>query len=321
MAVLLKDAVKPTLMQTLEHTPVFVHAGPFANIAHGNNSIIADKLALKLADYVVTESGFGADCGMEKFMDIKCRVSGLKPDCVVIVCSIRALKMHSGKFRVVPGKALGKDLTDENVAVVKEGAANLAKQIENAKLFGVPVVVAVNRFTTDSDKEVATVREIAMAAGADDIATSNVWAEGGPGGVELAEKVVKACDRPKDFKFLYETDWPIKKKIETIATKIYGAGRVEYSPLAEEKIATFTKWGHANTPICMAKTHLSLSHDPNLKGRPQGFTLPIRDVRISAGAGFLYPLCGEMRTMPGLPSVPAGTRVDIEEDDKVVGLF
>jgi len=321
MTVLLRDAIKPTLMQTLEHTPVFVHAGPFANIAHGNSSIIADRIALRLADYVVTESGFGADCGMEKFMDIKCRYSGLKPDCVVIVSSIRALKMHSGKFRVVPGKPLSKDLVAENITALKEGSCNLVKHIENAKLFGIPVVVAVNRFTTDTDKEIETLKEIAMKAGADDVAMSDVWAKGGEGGIDLAEKVVRNCEKKHDFRFLYPDDWSVKQKIETIATKIYGAANVQYAPLAEEKIETYTRWGYAKLPICMAKTHLSLSHDPNLKGRPQGYALPIRDVRLSAGAGFLYPLCGEMRTMPGLPTVPAGTKVDIDADGKVVGLF
>lgn len=321
MAVLMRDAVKPTLMQTIEHTPVFVHAGPFANIAHGNSSIIADRIALKLADYVVTESGFGADCGMEKFMDIKCRYSGLKPDCVVIVCTVRALKMHSGKFRVVPGRPLDKGLIAENISALKEGSCNLVKHIENAKLFGIPVVVAVNRFTTDTDKEIETLKEIAMKAGADDVAMSDVWAKGGEGGIELAEKVVKNCEKKHDFKLLYPDNLSIKQKIETIATKIYGAGKVEYAGLAEEKIETYTKWGFGHLPICMAKTHLSLSHDPNLKGRPTGFTLPIRDIRLSAGAGFLYPLCGEMRTMPGLPSVPAGTKVDIDSEGKVVGLF
>ncbi|MBN1446044.1 MAG: formate--tetrahydrofolate ligase [Candidatus Omnitrophica bacterium] len=321
MAVLMKDAVKPTLMQTLEHTPVFVHAGPFANIAHGNSSIIADKIALKLADYVVTESGFGADCGMEKFMNIKCRYSGLKPDCVVIVCTVRALKMHSGKFRVVPGRPLDKGLIAENISALKEGSCNLVKHIENAKLFGIPVVVAVNRFTTDTDKEIDTLKEIAMNAGADDVAMSDVWAKGGEGGIELADKVVKNCERKHDFKLLYPDGWSLKQKIESIATKVYGAGKVEYAGLAEEKISTYTKWGFEHLPICMAKTHLSLSHDPNLKGRPDGFTLPVRDIRLSAGAGFLYPLCGEMRTMPGLPSVPAGTKVDIDSEGKVVGLF
>jgi len=321
MTVLMKDAIKPNLMQTLEHTPVFVHAGPFANIAHGNSSIIADMIGIKLSEYLVTESGFGADCGMEKFMNIKCRMSGLRPDCVVIVCSIRALKMHSGKFKVVPGKPLDKGLIEENVSAVKEGSCNLIKHIENAKLFGIPVVVAINKFTTDTKKEIDVVKEIAIENGADDVAISEVWAKGGEGGIELAEKVIKACDKKKNFQFLYSDNEPIKKKIEIIATKVYGAGRVDYAPLAEEKIALYTKWGFGNLPICMAKTHLSLSHDPNLKGRPTGFTLPVRDIRISAGAGFLYPLCGEMRTMPGLPTEPAGTKVDIDENGKIVGLF
>ncbi len=321
MTVLLKDAIKPTLMQTLEHTPVFVHTGPFGNIAHGNSSIIADRIALRFADYVVTESGFGTDCGMEKFMDIKCRYSGLKPDCVVIVCSIRALKMHSGRFRVVPGRTLSKDIIAENVPALKEGSCNLAKHIENVKLFGVPVVVAINRFTTDTEKEIEVLKEIAMNVGADDVAISEVWARGGEGGIDLAEKVVKNCEKKNNFRLLYPDEWFVKQKIETIATKVYGAARVEYAPLAEEKIATFTKWGFGKLPICMAKTHLSLSHDPNLKGRPKDFTLPIMDVRLSAGAGFLYPLCGEMRTMPGLPTVPAGTKVDIDADGKIVGLF
>ncbi|HOK57074.1 MAG TPA: formate--tetrahydrofolate ligase [bacterium] len=321
MTVLLKDTIKPTLMQTLEHTPVFVHAGPFANIAHGNSSIIADLIAIKLAEFVVTESGFGADCGMEKFMNIKCRYSGLKPDCVVIVCSIRALKAHSGKFKVVPGKPLDKGLVEENITALVEGASNLKKQIENAKIFGIPCVVAVNKFITDTEKEIEKVKELAIEFGADDVGVSEVWEKGGEGGIELAEKVIKASEKEKNFQFLYPLDIPIKKKIETIATKIYGAEKVEYSLLAEEKIKLYTKWGFENLPICMAKTHLSLSHDPNLKGAPKGFTLPIRDIRISAGAGFLYPLCGEMRTMPGLPSEPAGTKVDIDEEGKIVGLF
>lgn len=321
MTVLLKDAIKPNLMQTLEHTPVFVHAGPFANIAHGNSSIIADLIAIKLADYVVTESGFGADCGMEKFMNIKCRYSGLKPDCVVLVCSIRALKMHSGKFKVVPGKPLDKGLVEENIPALVQGASNLKKQIENAKLFGIPCVVAINKFQTDTEREIEKIKELALEFGADDVAVSEVWEKGGEGGLELAEKVIKACDKEKNFQFLYPLDLPIKEKIEIIAKKIYGAEKVEYSSLAEEKIKLYTKWGFQNLPICMAKTHLSLSHDPNLKGAPKGFTLPIRDIRISAGAGFLYPLCGEMRTMPGLPSEPAGTKVDINEKGQIVGLF
>lgn len=321
MAVLLKDAIKPTLMQTIEHTPVFVHAGPFANIAHGNSSIIADKIALKLADYVVTESGFGADCGMEKFMNIKCRYSKLKPDCVVIVSTVRAIKMHSGRFKVVAGRPLDKGLREEDIPALKEGSCNLVKHIENAKLFGLPVVVAINKFTSDTEKEIETLKDIALDAGADDAAVSNVWEKGGEGGIDLAEKVVRNCEKQNNFEFLYPDGWPIRKKIETIAAKVYGAGKVEYSALAEKKINTYTKWGFAGLPICMAKTHLSLSHDPALKGRPKGFTLPVRDIRLSAGAGFLYPLCGEMRTMPGLPSVPAGTMVDIDEKGNIVGLF
>ncbi len=321
MAVLMKDTVKPTLMQTLEHTPVFVHAGPFANIAHGNSSIISDRIALKLAEYVVTESGFGADCGMEKFMDIKCRYSGLKPDCVVIVATVRALKMHSGKFRVVPGKPLSKGLVEENITALKEGSCNLAKHIENAKLFGIPVVVAINRFHTDTEKEIEVLKETALNSGADDVSVSEVWEKGGEGGIDLAEKVVENCGKKKNFRFLYPDDWEIKKKIETIALKVYGASRVEYSAIAEEKIKTYTGWGFGHLPLCMAKTHLSLSHDPSLKGRPQGFTLPVRDVRISAGAGFLYPLCGDMRTMPGLPAVPAGTLIDIDKEGNITGLF
>jgi len=321
MAVLLKDAIKPTLMQTLEHTPCFVHAGPFANIAHGNNSIIADRIALKLNDYVVTESGFGADCGAEKFFNIKCRVSGLVPNAVVVVCSVRALKMHSGDFRVVAGKPLSDDITRENPDAVERGSCNLEKQIENMRLFGVPVVVAINKFTTDTKKEIEVIRKKAIDAGAEDAVLSEVWAKGGEGGTELAKAVDKVTKKPSNFKFLYPLDVPIKEKIEKIAIEIYGAARVEYLAEAEKKIALYTKLGYDKLPICMAKTHLSLSHDPLLKGRPTGFTLPVRDVRASIGAGFLYPLCGEMRTMPGLPSEPAGNKIDLDENGKVVGLF
>ncbi|MBI4759223.1 MAG: formate--tetrahydrofolate ligase [Chloroflexi bacterium] len=321
MTVVMKDAIKPNLLQTLEHTPVFVHAGPFANIAHGNNSILADQIALKLADYLVTESGFGADCGMEKFMDIKCRCSGLVPNCVVIVASIRALKMHGGLAKVVAGKPLAEVLKQENLPAVEKGCENLEKQIENALFFGVPVVVAVNRFTWDTDKEIALVQRKAKEAGAEGAYVSEVWAYGGKGGVELAEAVVKACEKTSTFNFLYPLDAPIKEKIETIATKIYGADGVDYLPAAEDKIKLYTRWGFDRLPINMAKTHLSLSHDQNLKGRPRGFRVPIRDVRASVGAGFLYPLCGEMRTMPGLPSVPAFTYVDIDDQGRTVGLF
>lgn len=321
MAVLLKDAIKPTLLQTLEHTPCLVHAGPFANIAHGNSSIIADRIALKLCDYVVTESGFGADCGAEKFFDIKCRMSGLKPDAVVMVATIRALKMHSGRFKVVAGKPLEKELTSEHIDSVIEGSANLKKHIENVKGFGVPVVVVVNRFTTDTDREINAVKKIAKECGAFDAVVSDLWKRGSIGGRDLAKAVIRAADQPSKFRFLYPLQASIKEKIETIAKKIYGAKDVSYSDLAEEKIQKYTKAGYGKLPICMAKTHLSLSHDPKLKGAPTGFTLPIRDIRASVGAGFLYPLCGEMRTMPGLPSIPAGTKIDLLPNGKITGLF
>ena len=322
MTVLLRDAIKPNLLQTVEHTPCFVHAGPFANIAHGNSSIIADLMAIKLGEYVVTESGFGADMGAEKFMDIKCRYSGLKPDAVVIVCTVRALKMHGGGFEFIPGQPVNKELMEKpNIEAVVKGCSNLEKMIENMKLFGLQVVVAVNNFDSDTSEEIEAIRERAKAAGAEDAVVSKVWLKGGEGGVELAEAVVKAAEKPSKFEFLYPLDWPIKKKIETIATKIYGADGVDYLPLAEKKIELYTRQGFDKLPICMAKTHLSLSHDPNLKNRPKGFRVPIRDVRASVGAGFLYPLLGEMRTMPGLPKVPAGTKVDIDEDGNIVGLF
>jgi len=321
MAVLLKDAIRPNLLQTLDNTPCFVHAGPFANIAHGNSSIIADEIALKLSKYVVTESGFGADCGAEKFFNIKCRISGLKPDCVVLVATIRALKMHSGRFTVVAGKPLDRALLKEDLPALEEGCVNLEKQIENMKLFGVPVVVAINKFSADTKKEIELVRKKAISAGAEDAVLSEVWVHGSKGGENLARAVVKACHRKANFKFLYPLNWPIKKKIETIAKKIYGAGSVKYAPTAEKKIALYTKFGYDKLPLCMAKTHLSLSHDPKLKGRPKGFTLPIRDVRASVGAGFLYPLCGTMRTMPGLPTHPAGEKVDLDKNGNVVGLF
>jgi len=321
MAVLLRDAIKPTLLQTTENTPVFVHAGPFANIAHGNSSIIADLIGLKLADCVVTESGFGADMGMEKFMNIKCRYSGLVPDAVVMVCTVRALKMHSGRYRVVAGRPLDPGLTREDLEAVEDGCANLDKQIENARLFGVPVVVAINHFPTDTEAEIELVRQRSLAAGAEGAYVSEVWAKGGAGAEELARAVLKAAERPTQFRFLYELDRPIKDKIEIIATRIYGADGVDYLPAAEQQIKTYTDLGYANLPICMAKTHLSLSHDPALKGRPRGFRVPAREVRASMGAGFLYPLLGEMRTMPGLPSAPNTWKIDLDDDGNVVGLF
>ena len=321
MAVLMKDALMPNLMQTLENTPAFVHAGPFANIAHGNSSIVADEIGIKMGDYLVTESGFGADIGAEKFMDIKCRYSGLKPDVAVVVCTIRALKMHSGDFTVVAGRPLDPGLLEENVDAVARGCVNLEKHIENMKLFGIPVVVAINAFPSDTKAEEEVVAEKSKAAGAFRVAKYDGWANGGAGSEELAYAVVEAADQPSDFKFLYPLDISIKEKIETIATKIYGAGSVSYTAIADKQIAQFAKAGFDKLPICMAKTHLSLSHDPALKGRPTGFDFPIREVRASVGAGFLYPLCGEMRTMPGLPTTPVGEKVDIDEEGKVVGLF
>ena len=322
MAVLLKDAIKPNLLQTIEHTPVFVHAGPFANIAHGNNSILADLIASKLGDYVVTESGFGADLGAEKFMDIKCRYSGLRPSVAVIVATVRALKMHGGGFEFIPGKGVDKaKMEAKNVEAVKKGCENLAKMIENVKFFGIPAIVSINTFNSDFPEEIETIKEMAISSGADDCVVSEAWAKGSEGAIELANAVVKASQKPSEFKFLYPLEASIKEKIETIATKIYGADGVDYLPKAEEKIELYTKQGFDKLPICMAKTHLSLSHDPNLKGRPRGFRVPIRDVKASIGAGFLYPLLGEMRTMPGLPKVPAGTKVDLDENGNIVGLF
>ncbi len=322
MAVLMKDAILPTLMQTLEHTPVFVHAGPFANIAHGNSSIIADQMALRLADYVVTESGFGADCGCEKFMNIKCRYSGLKPDAVIMTLTVRALKMHGGAFTVVPGKPMDPAVVAApNDEALLKGCENLQQHLAAVRLHGVPVVVAVNRFATDSEHELDLVKKQALAHGAEAAVTMEVHSRGGEGGRELAEAVVAAAAKPNQFRFLYPLEASIKEKIETIATQIYGADGVDYLPEAEKKIKLYTDLGYARLPICMAKTHLSLTHDPKLKGRPRGFRIPVRDVRASVGAGFLYPLLGEMRTMPGLPSVPAGNNIDLTPDGKVVGLF
>jgi formyltetrahydrofolate synthetase len=322
MTVLLKDAIMPNLMQTLAGSPAFVHCGPFANIAQGNSSIIADRIALKLGDYVVTESGFGADCGMEKFFNLKCRVSGLVPDCVVLVCTVRALKMHGGGPKVVAGKPLDKAYTEENLELLEKGLPNLLQHIENALKFGVPVVVAINRFTNDTDAEIELIRQRAQETGAEDAVLSDVWAKGGEGGAALAEAVVKACEKPSNFRFLYSDDMSIKEKIETVAREIYRADGVSYTPEAEKKIKLFTSMGLSHLPLCMAKTHLSFSHDPVLKGAPRGWILPITDVRASVGAGFIFPLCGTMRTMPGLPTRPAFTDVDLDlETGRVVGLF
>jgi len=321
----MKDAIMPNLMQTLEGTPAFVHAGPFANIAHGNSSIVADQIALKLVGpdgYVLTEAGFGADIGMEKFFDIKCRYSGLIPNCVVLVATIRALKMHGGGPKVSAGAPLAPEYTEENLDLLEKGCTNLQAHIENALRFGVPVVVAVNRFQHDTNAEVDLVRKIALEAGAENAVMSNHWADGGAGAVALGEAVIAACQKPSNFQFIYPAEDSIKAKIEAIALKMYGAAGVEYSEEAEKKIELYTRNGSDKIPICMAKTHLSLSHDPTLKGRPSGFTVPVRDIRASVGAGFLYPLLGTMSTMPGLPTRPAYYEVDIDmETGKVVGLF
>jgi formyltetrahydrofolate synthetase len=323
MTVLMKDAIMPTLMQTLEGTPAFVHAGPFANIAHGNSSIIADMIALKLADYVVTESGFGADIGMEKFFNIKCRYSGLIPNAVVLVATVRALKMHGGGPVVRAGTPLDPAYTEENLDLLRAGLGNLEVHIKNALGFGIPVVVAVNSFATDTQAEVELVRQAAIEAGAEDAVVSRHWMEGGKGAVDLAKAVVEACEKPSDFKFLYPLEGTsIKDKIEIICAEIYGADGVDYEPLAERKIELYTKLGFDKLPLCMAKTHLSLSHDSSLKGVPKGFRVPIRDIRASVGAGFLYPLLGTMSTMPGLPTRPVFFDVDIDlETGQVLGLF
>jgi len=325
LTVLMKDAIKPNLMQTLEGQPAFIHAGPFANIAQGNNSIIADKIALKLGDYVVTESGFAADIGMEKFMDIKCRISGLVPNCVVLVSTIRAMKMHGGGPKVVPGKPIPAEYTQEkpeHMELLKKGVCNMVKHIQIAKLFGVPVVVAIGGgFKGDTPEEQAFAVQAAKEAGADAAVISNHWAEGGKGAIELANAVVAACEKPGNFQLLYPDDMPIKKKIETIATKVYGAKGVQFEALAEKQIAAYERWGLGTLPICMAKTHLSISHDPSLKGVPTDFVVPVREVRASAGAGFLYPLLGTMRTMPGLPSRGAFLDVNLDESGNVVGMF
>jgi len=322
LTALMKDAIKPTLMQTLEGTPVFVHAGPFANIAHGNSSVLADKIGLKLADFVITESGFGADMGMEKFFNIKCRYSGLIPSVVVLVATVRALKMHGGGPAVSAGKPLDYAYIEENLDLLRKGMDNLLHHIKIARKFGVPVVVAVNKFFTDTDAELELVRKVAIEeGGAADAVISNHWEFGGAGAKDLAEAVVRASELPANFDFLYPLDWPIKKKIETIAKEIYGADGVEFSTEAEERIAEYNRLGFDKLPICMAKTHLSLSHDPSLKGAPSGFTIPIRDVKASVGAGFLYPVLGKISTMPGLPTRPAFMDIDIDPDSgKIVGL-
>jgi len=319
--VLMRDAIMPNLMQTLENTPALVHAGPFANIAHGNASILADRLAMKSAEIVITEAGFGADIGAEKFFDIKCRASGFKPDAAVLVVTVRALKAHTGKYKIIPGKPLPEELTQPNVADVEAGAANMIQHIENLRKFGVTPVVAINAFGDDAPEEHAAIAEIARAAGAYGAAVSNHFTDGREGAADLAQMVAEATEEPSDFHHLYDLDRPVRDKISTIAREIYRAASVEYTPEADAQIDKYEADGYGGLPVCMAKTHLSFGHDPKMGATPKDFTLPIREVRLSAGAGFLYPLCGPMSTMPGLGKSPAAHRIDIDENGEIVGLF
>jgi formate--tetrahydrofolate ligase len=320
MTVLLREAIKPNLLQTIENTPAIVHCGPFGNIATGNSSVLADLIALRCGDFVVTEAGFGADMGAERFFNIKCRTSGEAPDAAVVVATVRALKAHSGRYRIVAGRPLPEGLLAENPDDVQTGAANLVKQIENVRLHGVSPVVAVNSFPTDHASEHAAIREIAESAGAR-FAVATHFEDGGRGAIELAEAVAEAANEPSHFRLLYPDEASLREKIETIAVQVYGADGVEYSTAAVRALDMYEKAGFGALPICMAKTHLSLSSDPALKGAPTGWTLPVREVRASAGAGFIYPICGDMRTMPGLGSDPAAAHIDLNGLDETVGLF
>ena len=321
VTVLLRDALLPNLMQTLEGQPALVHAGPFANVAHGNSSIVADRIALKLADYVLTESGFGSDIGMEKFVHVKCRTSGIVPDAVVLVATVRALKTHGNGPPVVAGRALDVAYTQENLPLLREGLPNLIRHIEIARKFGIPVVVAINRFHTDTEAEIAVIREAALAAGAYDAIPTTHFTDGGAGSVDLAQAVMKAAERPKQFRYLYPLELGIAEKIAIVAREVYGAKGIALDQKAQKQIARYEAAGFGNLPICVAKTHLSLSHDPTLKGVPHDFIFPIREVRAAVGAGFIYPIAGDMRTMPGLGAKPAYMQVDIDENGEVVGLF
>ena len=319
MAVIMREAIKPNLLQTLENTPVIVHAGPFGNIAHGNSSIVADLIGIHTADYLITEAGFGADMGAERFFNIKCRNSGLRPDAAVLVATVRALKAHSGKYKIVAGKPLPEDLLKENPGDVEAGAANLVKQIENVKAHGVSPVVAINAFPTDHASEHEAIRRVAESAGAR-VAVCTHFADGGKGATDLARAVVEACNEPSGFHFLYPDEAPLKEKIENVATTIYGAAKVEYTSTANKQLKTYTDNGFARLPVCIAKTHLSISGDPSLRGAPTGHTLTVREVRASVGAGFVYPICGDMRTMPGLGTKPAAQIIDFDERGEIVGL-
>ena len=319
MTVLLKEAIKPNLMQTLEGTPALVHCGPFGNIATGNSSIIADQIGIHTGDFLLTEAGFGADMGAERFFNIKCRYSGMAPDAAVLVATVRGLKAHSGNHRIVAGKPLPEDLLAENPEEVHEGGANLRKQIENVRIHGVSPVVAINRFPEDHDADLQAIAEIAEECGAR-CAITNHFSEGGVGASELAEVVAEATEEKTNFSVLYPDEMDIKEKIKTVATKVYGAENVEFSSAATKQIDSYTENGFGNLPVCIAKTHLSVSSDASLKGAPTGWTLPVREVRASIGAGFVYPICGEMRTMPGLGKTPAAAGIDIDENGEIVGL-
>jgi formate--tetrahydrofolate ligase len=320
MTVIMREAIKPNLMQTLENTPALVHAGPFGNIATGNSSVVADLIGIRGGDFLITEAGFGADMGAERFFNIKCRYSGLEPDAAVLVATVRALKAHSGRHEVRAGKPLPEEMQKENPDDVLAGAANLEKQIQNIRLHGVSPVVAINAFPTDHESEYDAIREIAEEMGAR-VAVCNHFAEGGAGAVELAEAVAEAAEEPTEFEFLYPDEAPLREKIEAIATKVYGAKDVEYNPQAARLLDSYEGNGFGGLPVCVAKTHLSISSDPSLKGAPTGWTLPVREVRASVGAGFVYPICGEMRTMPGLSATPAAHDIDIDEQGQIVGLF
>jgi formate--tetrahydrofolate ligase len=319
MAVMLRDAIKPNLLQTLENTPVLVHAGPFGNIATGNSSVIADLIGIHAGDFLVTEAGFGADMGAERFFNIKCRTSGLVPDAAVIVATVRALKAHSGKYKIVAGKPLPEDLLRENPDDVVAGAANLRKQVANIRLHGVPAVVAINAFPTDHDSEHQAIRDVAAELGARSAVCTH-FADGGRGAAELATAVAEAAEQPSQFRLLYPDSASLREKIETVATQVYGAADVDYSAQAAKQLDTYERAGFGRLPVCIAKTHLSISSDPALKGAPTGWTLPVREVRASAGAGFVYPICGEIRTMPGLGSSPAAARIDLDADGQILGL-
>ena len=319
MAAILRDAVKPNLLQTLEHTPVLVHAGPFGNIAHGNSSVLADLIGIHTGDYLVTEAGFGADMGAERFFNIKCRTSGLRPDAAVVVATVRALKAHSGRHRIVAGRPLPPTLLEERPDEVHEGAANLLKQIENIRLHGVSPVVAVNAFPTDHPSEWKAVEEIAASAGVR-AAVCRSFSEGGKGGVELAEAVAEAAEEPSAFHLLYPASATLREKIEAVATQVYGADGVDYLPAAARQLDHYEQLGFGHLPVCIAKTHLSISSDPTLRGAPTGWRLPVREVRASIGAGFVYLICGDMRTMPGLGRRPAAFSIDLDDDGRIVGL-